>query len=118
MYTRLFVCYAVATMCLTLDTVIQASIEPGSIVALLAAFAAGVALILFQDRQEGEACPAEKPRWKPECSRVARMVLCSIPLGCVTLGASTELAHLVFLWLDALSLRAEQSVATEGVGGI
>ena len=88
MYKRLFVCYAAATTCLTLDTVTQASIEPGSIVALLAALAAGVSLVWF-DR--GRDLP-----------KVARLLLCAIPLGCVTLGAATELAHLV--WAGASSL--------------
>ena len=91
MYKRLFVCYAAATTCLTLDTVTQASIEPGSIVALLAALAAGVSLVWFER--------GGPPRDLPE---VARLLLCAIPLGCVTLGAATELAHLV--WAAASSL--------------
>ena len=93
MYKRLFVCYAAATTCLTLDTVTQASIEPGSIVALLAALAAAVSLVWFE-------------RGGRDLPKVARLLLCAIPLGCVTLGAATELAHAMFVRISSFSSRA------------
>ena len=89
MYVRMGLLHALATCTLTLGVVFDAGIDGTGITVLLASLAAAWTALVDNRRTYA---------WS-DAKMLCRLLGCYIPLGCLVLGGSTELAHL--LWLSA-----------------
>ena len=97
MYVRMGLLHALATCTLTLGVVFDAGIDGTGITVLLASLAAAWTALVDNRRTYA---------WS-DAKMLCRLLGCYIPLGCLVLGGSTELAHL--LWLSAPSMRGSSS---------